>query len=146
MKKSLSEGCARIGQGIILFFFTPINILIWSIVFRLSFSAPALLFAICITALSTLIVFMAFKTADVSLENGVFIIGKLFWTTKISSQRYKKIGTVLPFGYYLEFEDRKRVYVLFGPDEIIKQFTSSKSNEIVEEIKSLIHQELQVKK
>ena len=145
MKKSLSEGCARIGQGIILFFFTPINILIWSIVFRSSFSAPALLFAICITALSTLIVFMAFKAADVSIENGVFVIEKLL-TTKISSQRYKKIGTVLPFGYYLEFEDRKRVYVLFGPDEIIKQFTSSKSNEIVEEIKSLIHQELQVKK
>ena len=141
MKKSLSDGYARIGQGIILFFFTPINILIWSIVFRSSFSAPALLFAICITALSTLIVFMAFKTADVSIENGVFIIGKL-----LSSQQYKKIGTVLPFGYYLEFEDRKRVYVLFGPDEIIKQFTSSKSNEIVEEIKSLIHQELQVKK
>jgi len=87
---------------------------------------------------------MAFKTADVSIENGVFIIGKLFRTTKISSQQYKKIGTLLPFGYYLEFEDRKRVYILFGPDEIIKQFTSFKSNDIIEKIKSLIHQELHV--
>ena len=142
MKKSLSDSYARIGQGIILFFFTPFNILTWSIVFRSSFRAPALLFAICITALSILIVFMAFKTADVSIENGVFIIGRLFGIKKISAQQYKKIGTLLPFGYYLEFEDRKRVYVLFGPDEIIKQFTSSKSNEIIEEIKSLIHQEL----
>jgi len=144
MKKSLSDSYASIGQGIILFFFTSFNILVWSIVFRSSFSVSALLFAVCITALSILIVFMAFKTADVSIENGVFIIGKLFRTTKISSQQYKKIGTLLPFGYYLEFEDRKRVYILFGPDEIIKQFTSFKSNDIIEKIKSLIHQELHV--
>lgn len=144
MKTRLSGSHAILGQGIILLFFIPFNILLWNIVFRSNFSAPTLLFAICTTALSVLIVFMAFKTADVSIENGVLLVRTLFKTTRIDLQQYKKIGTLSSFGYYLEFEDGKRVYVLFGSNEIIRQFTSSKRNEIIEEIQSLIHRELQV--
>lgn len=89
---------------------------------------------------------MAFQAADVSMENDVFIIERLFRTTKIFPQQYKKIKALPPFGYYLEFQDRKRVYVLFGPDEIVKQFTSSKSNNTMNEIEARINRETKLNK
>jgi hypothetical protein len=139
MRTRLSASYAILGQGLLLFIFTPLNVLLWTIVFRSNFSTSTILFALFFAGLSVLIVFLGFKTADVSIENGVLFISKLFWTTKVPSQQYRKIGTLLPFGYYLEFENGKKVYVLFGPDEIIKQFTSSKPNEFIDEIKSLIN-------
>lgn len=122
-----------------MFFFALLDLLIWSIFFRTNFSVQAFLFVTCVTVLSALIIFMAFKAADVSIENGVLYVSNLFGTTKIPSRQCKKVGALLPLGYYLEFEHGRRAYVWFGADEIIRQFTSPRSDEIIEEIRGLIN-------
>ena len=144
MRTRLSGSYATVGQGILLLVFLPLNMLVWIIVFRSNFNMPTLLFAAIFTALTSLIVFLGFKTADISIENGVLVISKLFLTRKVPSRQFQKLGTWQPFGYFLEFEDGKKVYVLFGPDEIIKQFTSSKPNEKLEQIKLAINKDINV--
>jgi hypothetical protein len=141
MKTKLSSSHAIFGQLMILLFFTPFNILLWYLVVRSNFSTSTMVFSFSVTALSALVVRFVFKTADVATENGVLVISKLFGNTRIPSQQLRKIGSLLVFGYYLQFENGKRVYVLFGPDEIISQATSSRPNDIFDKIKSLINQE-----
>jgi hypothetical protein len=129
---------ATLAQAGILFFFTLINLLIWVVFFRTNFSIRAFLFVTGVTVLSVLIIFIAFKAADVFIENGEIYISKLFGTAKIPSRQCKKVGALLPLGYYLEFENGRRVYAFFGPDEIIRQFTSSRPDSIMSEIKELV--------
>lgn len=139
MRTSLSTSYASVGQAILLLVFLPLNILVWKIVVRSNLNMTTLLFAIVLTALSGLVVFLGFKTADISIEHGVLLIRKLFWTTRVPCHQCRELGTLFPFGYFLEFENKKRVYVLFGPDQIIRQFFSSKPNAVVEQIKSRIN-------
>lgn len=74
-----------------------------------------ILFALLFTTLSALIVFLGFKVADVSIENGVLFISTLFSTTRVVSKRYRKIGALYSFGYYLEFENGKGSMSCSGP-------------------------------
>lgn len=137
MRTALGTGNARLGQTVLFVVFIPINILLWYIVIA-NFNFSTFLFVILITGLSATIIFLASRIADVSVENGTLFISRLFITTTIHARRLRKIGSLAPLGFYLEFDTGKKVYVLFGAEEIIKQVINSKSNRVVSEIKSAI--------
>lgn len=95
METKLSDSYATLGQALLLIFFTPLNFLIWFIAARSGFDGALFFFAITITALTTFFIFLAFKTADVSIENRTFFIKRLFGSRRIPVDKLKKIGTVL---------------------------------------------------
>lgn len=142
MRIKLYDSYSTLGQSLILLIFIPINVLIWITVIRTSISSPKLIFAISVLSISVAILFLALKTADVSIENGKFLIRTIFKRTQKNFDEFKKVGNFSPIGFYLEFEGNSKVYILFVPDDIIKQFTASKADKITDSIAKVIDREI----
>jgi len=140
MKTRLSSSCAAVGQGLVLAFFIPFNVFVWFELIQLALTPASLAVATCVSVFSIVVIWLAFNTADISIEKGSLIITRLFRTSRIPIKQYKKIGSI-PLGYYVEFEDGRRTYVLFGPSELVRQFIASQENQIINEIKLLMDQE-----
>lgn len=142
MRIKLYDSYATLGQGLILLLFTPINILIWFTVIRTGISSPKLFFAIFVLSISIAIFLLALKTADVSIESGKFLMRTIFKRAQKNFSDFKKIGDFSPLGFYLEFEGNSKVYILFVPEDILKQFTASKSKKIIDSIAKVIDREI----
>lgn len=142
MRIKLYDSYSTLGQSLILLLFTPLNVLIWFTVIRTGISSPKLFFAIVVLSVSIAIFFLAMKTADVSIENGKFLIRTIFKRVQKSFDEFKKVGDFSPIGFYLEFEGNSKVYILFVPDDIVKQFTVSKSDKIITSIAKVIDREI----
>lgn len=138
MKIKLSDSTAVIAQGLLLLFFVPFNIFVWYLSLRSSVAMADIIFGLCLSLPSILIVFLSFKIADVTIENKVFCARSIFSMKRIPLNDFKKVSPLAIFGYRLEFLEQKNVYVLFNATEILSEAFSSTSKSIIQQISNLI--------
>jgi len=141
MKTNLSNSTAIYGQAMILLSVLSFNLINWFFAQRLDFSVSLFLFDIGLALISTFIIFLAYKTADVSIENKELLIEKFLWSKRIPLEKSIKVRSFFTIGYYLEFEDKRTVYVLFGIDELYKHGFWMESNPTIEKVKLILKRE-----
>ena len=143
MKIKLYDSYATFGQSFIMLIFLPLNVLIWSIVIRTNISFPKIIFTLAVLSISMAIVFLSLKIADVYVENGKFLIQTIFKRTRKNVNEFRKITISSPFGFCLEFKDNTKVYILFRPDDLLKNFTGlGDHRSMIDSITRVIDQEL----
>lgn len=146
MRIKVYDSNSILWQSLILLMFILINVLIWVVVIWNGISLSNLIFAISVLSISVAIFSLLLKTADVSIENGKFLIRTIFKSRSKDFQEFKKISELPPFGFYLEFEGNYKVYVMFLHNDLVRQLIDSKSNKIIDSIAEVIDREIELTK
>ena len=141
--EKLSGGYARIAQLMQVLFFVPIILILLFLGHRAvengNFGLDTFIFISSVIIVSILIVKNTFTYADIYLENSSIILKKLFQVKKVPVSECSRIGKALmPLTYYIEFEEKQRVYFFLTAPKILRRLSSSDSDIIVKEITSKI--------
>lgn len=136
MQEVVSEGgFARVGQLMLLLFFVPFNLFLIYVVGK-NFSLDGLIFASIIASVSILIVRNGFSYGDVYLTEHSITIKKLFTNQKKQLSQFNKIQKALcPFTYYIEFEDKEKVYFIVSLKNMGKEAISLDPDIILKELR-----------
>jgi hypothetical protein len=137
MKKEKLNGGSAIGvQVMLLIFFLPFIVFLAYIIFS-NFSLEGLTFLIVLSALITLIIRNAFSYADIYIHGNTLLLKKLFYSNKKSVKNYKALNkALLPFTYFIEFDDYQRVYFFLQTSEVIKEAFSLDPDQVLKRLRS----------
>ncbi|GHM98875.1 hypothetical protein WSM22_03650 [Cytophagales bacterium WSM2-2] len=137
----LSSGSASIGQLMLVIFFAPFMLFLCYSVLNKT-TNDGLIFLAVVTGVVILIFKNAISYADVSIEGRSLLIEKFFFVRKKSVDEFKLINSaILPFTYYIEFTDGKKVYFFLRYSEIFKQFFGSDSDKFLIDLRKMFNDE-----
>ena len=136
-QKRISGGSARLGQLMLLLFFSPFTILLIYLMLAKNLSSEGIIFTGLLLAPIILIVYNSFRFGDIYLLDETLIIRKLFTTEKKPIAKIVNIETTLfPFAFHLKFDDMYKVMFFSKTADIFKQIISNKPSTLKEELKS----------
>jgi hypothetical protein len=126
IKENISIGSARLAQAMFLLFFLPLILCVTYIVISKNFTIEATGFLFIFIALIYLILKQMFSYADIYKYNQQIIAKKVFSTIIKSTSEIKSIEeAILPFTFYIIFQDNSKVYFLVEPTNLLRHLTSS---------------------
>jgi hypothetical protein len=137
MEIKLSNSCSLYGQFLTLIILIPMMLFLWYQLIILGANIQSLIFGLVFSIVCILIIRFSYLFADVIIVKDYFKIKKLFYVKKIRISQLVKIERSI-FCYVLVFDDLKKVYVAYGPDELIRLFFSSNPNKFIDDIKLII--------
>ncbi len=124
--EKVSGGYAVMGQAMLLLFLLPITSLLFFVILTKNFSSEGMTFLAFVMVIAFLMLRLMFSYADIYLSQGIIVMKKLFGVRKSPVSDYKRIEkALLPFTYYIEFENGKKVYFSTLLSEIWETATSS---------------------
>lgn len=136
--EKISGGSAKAGQLMQLFFFAPFTVLLLYITI-LNFSIGILFFLFFCIGIIALIFYNGYDYADLYLCDDFLIIKKIFITKKIHINDIIEINrALLPFTYYIRFNNNYMVYFTSKYSDIPKLFLSLDSEKGLNRIKSIL--------
>ena len=136
-QKRISGGSARLGQLMLLLFFSPFIVLLIYLMLAKNLSSEGIIFTGLLLAPIILIVYNSFRFGDIYLLDETLIIRKLFTTEKKPIAKIVNIETTLfPFAFHLKFDDMYKVMFFSKTADIFKQIISNKPSTLKEELKS----------
>jgi len=126
IKENISIGSARLAQAMFLLFFLPFILFITYIVLSKNFTIEGVGILVIFIAPSYLILKHTFSYADIYKYNHQIIAKKVFRTTIRSTSEIKNIEeAILPFTFYIIFNDNSKVYFLVEPTNLVRHLTTS---------------------
>jgi hypothetical protein len=126
-------------QGIVMVFCLPFLILICYLYTSKDMETPGYIFLTVISIIIFVLLKQVMSYADIYLAHDYLVIKKLFITRKVPILEIKLIDEgILPFVYYIEFENNKTVYFQLKPKDIFNQIKSSDLSYILNFLKEKI--------
>ena len=124
--KKISGGYARVAQVMLISFFMPfISFLAYTILTK-NLTLEGVLFLFIFCALIALIIRHGFSYADIYVSDDSLIIKKIFITKSRYIKEIKEIDKALiPFTYYIRFDDNFKVSFFSETTDIFKQLVGS---------------------
>lgn len=124
--EKVSGGYAVMGQAMVLLFLLPIVALLFYVILTKNRSSDGMIFLAFVLIIAFLILRLMFSYADIYLSQGTIVMKKLLGSRRIPIVDYKRIEkALLPFTYYIEFENGRKVYFSTLLSEIWETATSS---------------------
>lgn len=124
--KKITGGSARGGQAMLILFFTPLILFLTYIIVRKNLSFQGVAVLIMFYLITYLILRNAFSYGDVYRQKDTLLIKKLFTTKNRQITDIKDLDTsLLPFTFYFEFQDAKKVFFFSNTSALIKQLAAS---------------------
>jgi hypothetical protein len=121
----ISGGSARGGQAMLIFFFTPLILFLTYIIVSKNLSLQGVSVLIMLYLITCLILRNAFSYGDVYRQNDKLLIKKLFTTNNRQIIDIKDLDTsLLPFTFYFEFQDAKKVFFFSNTSDLMKQLNT----------------------
>lgn len=135
--RKISGGYARAGQLTLMVFFTPFAFSLSYIILTENFTVGGVLFLFFFISIIAFFLWKVFSYADIYLSDDSLVIKKIFSTKKKNIAEIKEVDKALmPFTYYLIFEDKLKIYFTSNASDILKQFFSIDSNKGLNTLKS----------
>jgi hypothetical protein len=138
-REKISGGSARAAQLMSILFSTPVIFLLF---FKMDFSVNGVIFLFFILAIIVLFLYESFSYADIYKSDDSLVIKKIFNTKIRKISEVKEIDRALvPFSFYIKFENKYKVYFSSELRDIPKQFLSSDPDKVLNALKSTLSKE-----
>ncbi|MGV8878482.1 MAG: hypothetical protein ACOH2A_05580 [Sphingobacteriaceae bacterium] len=141
-EERISTGYTVILQAIVGSF---VILLLAAIAFLLknkSLDATAWIIICCIIIFIIILVWQLFSFADVYVSSDKLIYKKIIGIKNKPLSFIKSVKEgLLPFNYYIEFMDNKRVYFQLKPRDMLKRYSSSNADSVTKSLKKRLRLE-----
>ncbi len=139
-EEQLSTGYTVILQGVICSFIIILLGLMGFLLKNAKLDTTAWTILCCIIILVLIALIRLLSFADVYISSDQIVYKRVTGVKRRPLSEIRSVDEgILPFNYYLEFIDDKKVYFQLKPSDMLKRFSDSGSNNILNSLKQRLN-------
>lgn len=123
--EKISGGSARLAQVMLLLFCMPYIFFLSYLTITQDITLSGIAFLLAFIFVITLVLIKVFSYADIYLSNDLLVIKKIFSAKSKYITEIKEVDkSLVPFTYYIKFEDKLKVFFFSNTSDLFKQLVS----------------------